>query len=247
MTPFSNNSREPFGVPTLEEIAGLFVIPTAICIKAPADYSAQLTHAERHNTHSMGERRLADYSTGRACARSVLQTLGHTGFSLASAADRQPLWPAGVVGSISHCEGVAVAVASTDANCRGLGVDVERTTILEDEVMKMVCTEKELSLMSALPPDQRHRAACLIFSIKESLFKCFYPVYDLWFDFQQASVLLSQDGQSFEAEFDSNLPFADLPSDALLGRCAVLKGVVASSAMLQAQPTPTPTPTPKTA
>lgn len=180
----------------------------------------------------MGERRLADYSTGRACARTVLGELGHHEHSLVSGSDRQPLWPDGTCGSISHCEGVAVAVVTADPRCRGLGVDVERITLLEQAVIEMICTEAELATLQDLPADLRPIQACLIFSIKESLFKCFHPVFGVWFDFQQASVSLAPDRRSFETVFDPGLPFAGVSAENFTGRCAVLDGVVASSAQL---------------
>src|SRR5215469_17508082 len=60
-------------------------------------------------SHCANER-IEQFAAGRLCARRALEALGIAGFSLLTAPDRRPLWPAGVTGSITHTAGYAAAV-----------------------------------------------------------------------------------------------------------------------------------------
>ncbi len=75
-----------------------------------------------------------EFRVGRALAREALARLGVKGHPLLPAETREPQWPAGIVGSITHCEGVgAVAVAETAQFC-GLGIDLERIDRIEESI-----------------------------------------------------------------------------------------------------------------
>src|SRR5450631_1635810 len=54
--------------------------------------------------------RQQEFAAGRLCARRALEELGFAGFALLAQADRQPLWPAQIVGSITHTNGLCAAV-----------------------------------------------------------------------------------------------------------------------------------------
>ena len=61
----------------------------------------------------------------RTCARIALGRLGLPPAPLLSGPKREPLWPDGVVGSITHCDGYrAVAVARAD-QLASIGIDAE--------------------------------------------------------------------------------------------------------------------------
>ena len=51
------------------------------------------------------EKRRREFMTGRACAREALAGLGFPDSPVGSGTKGEPLWPPGVVGSITHCEG----------------------------------------------------------------------------------------------------------------------------------------------
>jgi 4'-phosphopantetheinyl transferase EntD len=58
------------------------------------------------------DKRRREYTTTRHLARAALSRLGLPPVAIATGGNREPLWPAGIVGSITHCDGYrAVAVA----------------------------------------------------------------------------------------------------------------------------------------
>jgi len=143
-------------------------------------------------------KRQVEFAAGRFCAREALQKLGHDSqATLAVGQHRAPLWPTGYLGSISHGDGLAIAVAASTRDWRGLGIDVER--ILTDEAAQPL--HEHLMKASELAMGEAAGLALgdwlsLVFSAKESLFKALYPFVGRYFDFLDAEVCELQQRQS---------------------------------------------------
>ena len=120
-----------------------------------------LTEEERRGVQPCHESRLRDFTAGRLCARRALQQLGIHGFSLLAAADRQPLWPPQIVGSITHTEGYSAAVVARAAVVCALGVDSTVIGAVGCELWPKICTAAELQGLQALRRWSRHGAPCV--------------------------------------------------------------------------------------
>ena len=70
-------------------------------------------------------KRQLEFAAGRHYAHSALQALGAAPGPLLVGPARAPLWPAGVVGAISHDDGWAAAAVARQVDCAGLGIDIE--------------------------------------------------------------------------------------------------------------------------
>ena len=55
-------------------------------------------------------KRIGEFAAGRLCARRGLAEFGVVDFAVEMAADRQPIWPAALVGSITHTAGFCASV-----------------------------------------------------------------------------------------------------------------------------------------
>src|SRR5690242_4153856 len=75
---------------------------------------AALFPAEAAQIQGAVEARRREFATGRHCARQALAALGVPATPLLSGGHREPLWPAGVVGSITHCTGYRAAAVAPD-------------------------------------------------------------------------------------------------------------------------------------
>lgn len=159
---------------------------------------ADLHPAEQACVANAGLKRRLDFAAGRLCARRAMVQLGVDGFPLLVGEKGQPVWPPGIVGSISHCEGHYGAAVAWEREVRSIGLDIERLEELEDEFARLVCTRQELRWIQALPSDQRHVAAVLVFSAKECLYKCQFPLTRRWLDFQDVQVSVGTDDDRFE-------------------------------------------------
>lgn len=134
-------------------------------------------------------KRQSEFIAGRHCAHMALAAhkISHGPIGVGTA--RQPLWPAGIVGSISHSHGYAVAAAARISRYRAIGLDVENIVTVETQarLRRSIVNDDELHLLhdSASP----EKAVTLIFSVKESFFKAAYPFVGSYFGFDAMSVL----------------------------------------------------------
>ncbi len=135
-------------------------------------------------------KRRCEYLAGRVCAATAGEAL--TGESLIPALgeDRAPLWPAPLVGAITHSHGRAAALVGHRDQWQGLGLDYEawlaprRALRLAGEIL----TEQERQALQGLDEAEQARRITLTFSVKESLFKALYPLTGRRFYFQDATL-----------------------------------------------------------
>jgi len=129
-----------------------------------------LLQEERQLIEAWAPSRQREFVTGRMCARRALDLLGSGASGLLPDADGIPQWPEGMVGSISHCRGVAMAMAAKSVDCRLLGLDLEKTNRLSAGAIKQVLHPIEEIFAGG---DQLK--ASIIFSLKEAFYKAQFP------------------------------------------------------------------------
>jgi enterobactin synthetase component D len=139
------------------------------------------------------DRRLATFLAGRYCAARALNAAGAGGdVRVDFGAEREPLWPAGFVGSITHTTGFAGAVVARDGDVVSLGIDTEN--LLSDaqarELRQTVAPELAGINFVGLDADGRENAPFVscVFSAKESIYKCLHPLVREFFEFSDVSV-----------------------------------------------------------
>ena len=138
---------------------------------------------------AMSKRR-AEFLAGRHAAALALAKIGLSG-EVDRRVDRSPEWPLGAVGSISHGAGMAVAVVASHKTHRALGVDVEAipNSATASELAPHVACEKEFDLLArTLTRAGNEVCLSLVFSAKESLFKCLFPLTGEFMEFDDAMV-----------------------------------------------------------
>lgn len=138
------------------------------------------------------QKRILDFTAGRLCARLALEELGVSGFPLLSTREGPPLWPSGIIGSITHTDGYSAAVASRSGECVGLGLDAERFAAVSEELWPLICTQAELARLERLPVERRRAEAGLVFAAKEAFFKCQFPLAREWIEFEEVEVQVAE-------------------------------------------------------
>ncbi|TCQ94257.1 4'-phosphopantetheinyl transferase [Pseudomonas sp. JUb52] len=146
-------------------------------------------------------KRQAEYLAGRLCAREALRQLSGTAAVPGHrTTDRGPAWPSGWVGAITHSHGWAAAVVGSARDYLGLGLDVE--TLLEPakalRLADQILTPAESERLQLLDERQQAFAITLAFSAKESLFKALHPQVGQMFFFQDAEILGTDPGGTFD-------------------------------------------------
>lgn len=144
--------------------------------------------------------RRLEFRIGRAAAHQALRLLGHDSVPILRGENGEPVWPDGIVGSITHIAGRALCVVSRREQCGGLGLDIEHRDRDFPELAQHVAAEEENQWLSALPERHRRRATLELFSAKESVYKAFFPRVGRFFDFLAVRVTPVPAG-GYEARF----------------------------------------------
>ncbi len=145
-----------------------------------------LRPAERACTEGFGATRLATFSAGRYCARQALSGMGLQDLAIPTGADRAPVWPAGVAGSISHSAGLAGALVCATTHHPSIGMDIEHRRAVDATLWDIIFDRQEQERISAAasPVDM----ATLYFSLKESYYKMQHPLTRRFLDFLDVRV-----------------------------------------------------------
>lgn len=187
--------------------------------------SAALFPEEAAVTGGMIDKRLNEFMHGRYCARAAMSILGVAPAAIPKGTDRAPIWPKGIAGSISHTGNAAAAAVTRTDSFRSIGLDMETSAPLSSEIIDMICRPTE-------NPHKDGTRGKLLFSIKESIYKCLYPITLTYIDFLEMEVHYDMDTQQFRAvSYCTNCP-AELTKQ-LQGRCVIESGYVISAAWLK--------------
>ncbi|KQQ35963.1 hypothetical protein ASF61_07015 [Duganella sp. Leaf126] len=136
-------------------------------------------------------KRQAEFFAGRLAAQRALAPFGLAHHEVGIGAHREPLWPHGVTGSISHQRrlAAAVVVAQPPARPALIGIDIE--AVIDDGALAAVATTvasaDELVRMR-LWPMTINTAVSLVFSAKESFFKASFALVGHYFDFDAVTL-----------------------------------------------------------
>jgi 4'-phosphopantetheinyl transferase EntD len=152
------------------------------------DYACLLLLEEARCLGRASPKRVHEFAAGRLCARRALAEFGLPDFPVCVAHDRQPIWPATLVGSITHTEGFCAAVVAERERILTVGIDCERLNQVTPDIWNLLFVPEETNWLAALSLDNRDRAASLLFAAKEAFFKCQYPLSAQWLDFHDVRV-----------------------------------------------------------
>jgi 4'-phosphopantetheinyl transferase EntD len=193
------------------------LFPTAVVVRdrrIPGD-AGDLLPSEAHYVARAHPKRIKEFAAGRACAKSALAQLGVRGFALHAAADRQPLWPDGFVGSITHTTGLCAAAVAPRSSILAIGLDSEIVGAPTLDIWPTICRDEELAWVYSLPSSEQPAAVTLLFSAKEAFYKCQYPLVGEWLDFHDLRVQAAwgETRGTFTASATRDIRFAhlDLP------------------------------------
>lgn len=146
------------------------------------------------------EKRRREFATGRACARGALARLGLPAAPIPSGERGEPLWPDGVVGSITHCDGYRAGAVARSAELLTIGIDAEPNLPLPDGVLGDVARAEErprLAELSISRPEIHWDR--LLFSAKESVYKAWFPLARRWLGFEDATLSIDPAAGTFAA------------------------------------------------
>ncbi|MEU8613599.1 4'-phosphopantetheinyl transferase superfamily protein [Actinoplanes sp. NPDC048791] len=202
--------------------------PTVRTAHTRSDPPASLFPAEAALVANAVAKRKQEFTTVRTCARLALAELGVPPAPILPGVRGAPVWPDGIVGSMTHCAGYRAAAVARTSEAGGIGIDAEEHGPLPDGVLELVASPDERAhlagLASARPEVCWER---LLFSAKESVYKVWSPRTGEWLGFEEAAVSFDPEAATFTARVLVPGPFS-----VLTGRYLVEDGLVLTAIAL---------------
>lgn len=96
------------------------------------------------------DKRRREFRTVRLCARRALRELGLPSVAVLPGEHREPLWPPGVVGSMTHCTGCRAAAVAHSRDLVTVGIDAEPHEPLPPDVTDAIALDEELVRLAKL-------------------------------------------------------------------------------------------------
>lgn len=159
-----------------------------VLISGEGTRRVRLFDGERALVGNATAKRRREFTETRLLAHEALRRIGHDG-PILKGSDGEPLWPSGIVGSLSHCPSLCVAAVASAERIRAVGVDVDDSDGLSDGIMRFVFSSEELASLRMASSVERRAAFCA----KEAASKALSAL-DGTGDFRKVSVSLKTDG-----------------------------------------------------
>lgn len=214
------------------------ILPTGVAVVATAgEREVELFAEEEVALGNAVEKRRREFVTARACARAALAQLGYPDQPVPAGARGEPLWPAGVVGSITHCAGYRACAVAPASELLTIGVDAEPGEPLPAGLIGDIALPEERRWIERLSAEDP--SVCwdrLLFSIKESIYKAWFPLARSWLGFEDAGVEVDPARGTFTASLSVPGPtLGGRKLDGFAGRWLAAEGLLLSAIALPAR------------
>jgi 4'-phosphopantetheinyl transferase EntD len=179
--------------------------------------------------------RRREFRAGRIYARQALQGLGAGGSVIPIGDNRAPLWPTGIVGSISHTRSLCVVAVGSSTEFLGVGIDIEEDAPLSCELAQLVSDAAELEGRDEV----ERRLGCdlpkLLFVIKEAFYKMYFPLTGRFLAFHDVRVELDVEKHAARIRIVPSKRLAAIDSRCFAGRFGSSGGTLFSCFDLSAR------------
>ncbi len=170
-----------------------------------------LLPCERQAVARARPQRLREFVAGRKAARGAMAHLGVEDAELPRSREGYPVWPLGIMGSISHTRDLAVAAVSRDKRLAGVGIDIEEPSLASGcSIAERLLTEHELAALETMPAAHRQRHIALVSSCKEAAYKAVFPLAHEDIDFLDIEVMQLDGAGAFQVTGASSRKSAGL-------------------------------------
>jgi 4'-phosphopantetheinyl transferase EntD len=180
------------------------------------------------------EKRRREFTTARACARTALEGLGLPAAPILTGERGEPLWPSGVIGSLTHCDGYRACALARSSEMVTVGIDAEPNAALPDGLLTNIARPEELPSLRGLARDSPEvHWDRLLFSAKESVYKAWFPLAKRWLGFEEATIVIDREQRVFSTRLLVPGPqLADRQLTDFSGRWLVRDGLVLTAIAL---------------
>lgn len=197
------------------------LLPSCVAIVETRDeLETSLGAVEEAAVNAAVDSRRREFVTGRACAHRALRALGMPANPIPAGARGEPLWPPGVVGSITHCDGYRACAVARATDVIAVGIDAEPHEPLPPGVVDRIASSTERHWLSRR--GTRTHFDRLLFSAKESVYKVVFPFAGWSPSYEEVEIAFDADAGTFRARVRGT------PSE-LTGRWTASDGLVGTA------------------
>ena len=182
------------GVPSFE-INEPLLEGACLVLSRVGDYAPELRSEEAQALGEVSSVRSQQFSSGRRSAHTAFGHLQIEDHAIGRA-ERIPVWPPGVVGSISHSESLAGAAVGRSETYLGMGFDLVPIAAVSEKVSQRLLLDSELKWVRDMGSGDWRTA---LFSAKESVYKAVNPVVGEYLGFRDVTVSVVPDALEFFA------------------------------------------------
>ncbi len=234
MKEYSDDIAMPDLPPDYAVLSKLFPKYVQLACMCVQDAPPDVLEAERSLIIKAVEKRRREFSAGRYCARQALRALGFEDTPIMHDQNGAPLWPQGIVGSITHSTTHAAAAVAQDSRLRGLGIDMETVSRVSPAIKNKILTEPEKTTLQRHPdPAEQQRLLALLFSAKESIYKCLHPLLQCRIGFEDARIECEPDQRSITIVLCTRIQSALPGVELLRGSYCYLDDTVCTAVWLE--------------
>lgn len=143
---------------------------------------------ERQSVRTSNIDRLRASGAARHIAHRLLGEYDKQEFPILRASSGDPIWPKRIVGSLAHDDEVAVAAVGNADSFSGLGIDVEPSVPLPEDIQSLVRN-------AADDTGEEHASGIsdrILFCAKEAVYKAVYPLDRVMLNFDDISINLTE-------------------------------------------------------
>ncbi len=139
------------------------------------------------------QKRQREFHAGRKLARRALHEIAQIDPPILMDKNRLPVWPPGILGSISHTNEYVVVAVGYRRLIANLGIDIAEENSVDCDLRSEILSVAEIS-----SDPQSTIDLTVSFSIKEAIFKSVFPVYLRYFEFTDIRII--RENTRFRAE-----------------------------------------------
>lgn len=210
----------------------------ASCAETREDHVPEVLHPSEEAVIARAvQKRRVEFTAVRHCARVAMDRMGIERPPLVPGDAGAPVWPSGIVGSMTHCAGYRAAAVARSDRIVALGIDAEPDDRLPDGVLDAVSSSRERAHLSQMARmDRGPHWDRILFSAKESVYKTWYPLARRWLGFEDAEIEFLSGGHFRASLSVSGLSVDQRPLHTLEGRWLATDGLILTAIALTRRP-----------
>ncbi|MFV1982154.1 MAG: 4'-phosphopantetheinyl transferase [Thiohalomonadales bacterium] len=180
---------------------------------------SEVYSAERLIIMKASLNRKQEFLRGRNCAHQAIKKLNYANQKpILIGKNREPVWPPGLIGSITHCNGYCAAVVAKLNDITGVGIDAELNTNLKKTIISKTQTDSEIIRNSELLSENNICINKLVFSAKESVFKFIHPFIMKYINFKDIEICVDLKTRTFSTSFLKSDLYSRFKNSNLIGK-----------------------------